>query len=172
MKHCKECRVCTRRYNESLKNDKKRKVEGLELKKRKTKYMCEECSAREDKFVPLCVLCFKEYHLHMSDYTDNPSALMSFPDDSVRKTHSETVVKTEEAETDKMNKACSLLGNMEETINSMNSIMSEFEDFVVFVVRGQGPYQGWINAGLPIFPQVIPNPLQLNHNNCDKKPTL
>lgn len=64
IKHCKECRVCTIKFNDWFVNKKKgnRRADETKPKKKKSKYQCEACSAEEGKPVPLCVTCFGEYH--------------------------------------------------------------------------------------------------------------
>ena len=72
LKHCKECRVCVKRYNEWVSQKKKqsRSSSAERPRKKKSKYQCEECSQREGKPVALCVTCFKEYHFHMEKYSE------------------------------------------------------------------------------------------------------
>lgn len=70
LKHCKECRVCLKTYNDWTMTKRQHRGSSslsreLQPKKRKSKYECEACSAIEEKPVALCVTCFKEYHLHM-----------------------------------------------------------------------------------------------------------
>jgi len=64
LKHCKECRYCSMKFNAWL--SKRRNSRGsngeAKPKKKKSKYECEACSKKEGRPVALCVTCFKDYH--------------------------------------------------------------------------------------------------------------